>query len=308
MPGTLCSSSKFRRAGREACPYRNGTFRAKKKMGRDLDFLRQKRRGFILILCMASWATKRKLTYLGGFLACVIILVAVPLFFIFYHKPTCFDGIKNGGEAGIDCGGKCPLLCQTDTLPPLSLWQRFFRVGLGIYNVVAYVENPNLYSGSENLSYVFRLYDEKNVMIAERKGSTFFPPKKVTPIFETGIMTGERVPIRVTFNITEALKWKSYKGKEEPLIKVKSQRLDIESKTPRLFVTLENTSRVSLSNVEVVAILFGFDGNALAASKTVLDTLGRESLGDLAFTWREAFESPVARIDIIPKLYPGIHY
>ena len=38
-----------------------------------------------------------------------------------YHKlvprPSCYDGLKNGQEGGIDCGGDCAASCQRDGLP-----------------------------------------------------------------------------------------------------------------------------------------------------------------------------------------------
>ena len=34
---------------------------------------------------------------------------------LLWLAPTCTDGIQNGGETGIDCGGSCPLKCDSES-------------------------------------------------------------------------------------------------------------------------------------------------------------------------------------------------
>ena len=34
-----------------------------------------------------------------------------PSSFLFFHLATCWDGIENGDEEGVDCGGSCPWNC-----------------------------------------------------------------------------------------------------------------------------------------------------------------------------------------------------
>ena len=41
---------------------------------------------------------------------------------------TCFDKIQNQDEEGVDCGGKCQILCRADSIKPIVYWQRFFKV------------------------------------------------------------------------------------------------------------------------------------------------------------------------------------
>ena len=138
-------------------------------------------------LIMALWATKRKVTYLSIALSVLVILAAVPISLSLYRPPTCLDGRQNQGEDGVDCGGPCQLLCKSKTLEPIVLWQRFFKVSPGVYNAVAYVQNPNVNSAAYNVPYVFRLYDARNLIIYERKGITAIAPRVTTPVFESGI-------------------------------------------------------------------------------------------------------------------------
>ena len=43
---------------------------------------------------------------------------------ITFSNPTCEDGIQNGDESGVDCGGSCPA-CSA----PGTLWNKAFTFG-----------------------------------------------------------------------------------------------------------------------------------------------------------------------------------
>jgi hypothetical protein len=49
----------------------------------------------------------------------VIFFIGLITFQIVRPKPSCFDGIKNNTETGIDCGGKCQS-CEIQTLTKLE--------------------------------------------------------------------------------------------------------------------------------------------------------------------------------------------
>src|SRR5882724_10820804 len=99
---------------------------------------------------MFSWSTKRRLLYSGTLILLVAVSVAFIFFKFFYSAPTCSDGVKNGDESGIDCGGSCRNICTSDTLSPVVYWSKAFNISGDNYSVAAFVENPN--TDSENLS------------------------------------------------------------------------------------------------------------------------------------------------------------
>ena len=59
---------------------------------------------------MSSWSSERKSVYALIMLVIVLALIGVPSYFLFYTPPSCTDGVKNGTEQGIDCGGSCTKL------------------------------------------------------------------------------------------------------------------------------------------------------------------------------------------------------
>src|SRR5262245_42578779 len=132
-----------------------------------------------------SWASRRRATYTTGAIVFFVILLGGPLVYWYLKIPeTCSDGIKNGDETAVDKGGSCPLLDERLLSPHAILWARQFSVRDGSYNVIAYVENPNENAGVKVAPYRFRLYDDRNILVAEREGAGFIMPGTVTPIFE----------------------------------------------------------------------------------------------------------------------------
>jgi len=250
---------------------------------------------------MSLWAAKRKLVYGGIFVVVILIGVGVPTFFFLYEAPTCFDGKQNGTETGIDCGGSCRNLCQADKQPPTVLWKRIFQVSKGIYTAVAFVENRNVMAGAIRVSYSFKLYDENSIFIAERRGETYILPHDTFVVLESGILTQERIPERIEFEFTKIPDWLSLPP--GPVLAVTSKSLRNEMTVPRLEATVSNTSLVTARDVEVTAILYDGRDNAMAAARTYIDEIPKNTSEVAIFTWPNAFLFSPARIEIVARSF-----
>ncbi len=249
-----------------------------------------------------GWSTKRQLLIV--FILLATFLAALAFFALPYilKAPTCSDKKQNGGESGIDCGGPCVKLCLSQVNDLKVIWQRAFKVTSGAYDVLAYVTNQNYDAGIKKIIYKFSLYDAGNLLVAERVGKTFITPNGKFAIFEGGIRTGERAPKRTFFEFVEIPEWEKVPAKATSFsLGTENIRLEGASTNPRLSVSITNKSIYSLSNVEVTAILYDGQDNALAVSKTTLDTLLKDSTETAVFTWILPFEKPPTRIEIIPR-------
>lgn len=238
---------------------------------------------------MSSWSTKRKVTYLSIFFGVIFLVVIVPIFFAFYRQPTCFDGKKNGDEKDVDCGGSCQLLCSADSLAPNIIWSRAFKVKEGVYSAVAYIENRNISSEAVG-SYTFKFYDKDNVQIGSRDGITFIPKNKVFAIFEPDIKMSEKEPYRVSFDFTNNLIWRKNLN-QVPEISVTNKSLMGEETRPRVDATIENLSPSTVPRIEAVAIVYDSEENAIAASRTFVENLGRDQTAGVTFTWPAPFQT-----------------
>ena len=252
---------------------------------------------------MSTWARRRKTMYVGGVVICVVVFVGFPLFAKLYTPATCFDGKLNQGEYGADCGGPCKKLCSSQFLPPIVEWARALPVTRGVYNVLAYVQNPNLDGQAKNASYIFKLFDREGVLIGEKRGTAFLLPHSIVPVFEGGIVAGERLPALVTFEFREPLPWEKIEYGDPGLV-VLDKTLSRETASPRVDAVVQNRSTRALRNIEVTAIVYDTEDNAMAFSKTRIDALRGNDSDRITFTWPERFPKKSSRVEIIPLVNP----
>lgn len=249
-----------------------------------------------------TWAFKRQLFYLS----ILAILFGAIGFWIGYpyfnQPPTCNDRKQNGNETGVDCGGSCALACLTDVDKISVFWSKSFRVVPGRYNAVAYLENKNENTVVNKIKYRFRFADANNIYIGKREGEAYIPPAGKFAIFEPAVDMGNSVPVYTTFEFTEVPVWVRVPKEQVDQIKVFTSDVLIEDEDtrPKLSAKVKNDSLFTLPDVNVVAILYDENGNAITSSSTYIETLhGGETL-PINFTWQEPFSSKVVTREIIP--------
>ena len=255
-------------------------------------------------MALSRWARRRKLFYALGVLG-FFLLVAAPFVIVGLHEPeSCFDDVQNQTETAIDKGGPCTLLDERALQPHAVLWARTFPVRDGFYNAVAYIENPNIGAGVFDTQYQFKIYDERNILIAERFGRVPLLPGKVFPIFESRIDTGNRTPVRAFFTFSNDFVWERM---EDPTVglRVSNQRIQTTTTSPRVDATLHNDDVLAKEDVVIITTLFNSEDNAIASSRTFIERIeGGESL-PIAFTWPQPFTDAAVRVDIVPLALPS---
>ncbi len=251
---------------------------------------------------MFSWAFRRRFLYI----TIIFLVIGIPsgliIWKVLQKAPSCMDNVKNQNEHGIDCGGICQIACMAEVqAEPTIQWARGYYVSKGIYNLVAYLQNPNTEYISRPVKYTFRVYDDQNVLLATREGIVALPTTKLFPIFEPTVDVGEGIPKRVSFSFDNKIVWVEYHG-EKPELEVVKQDFTLASSTPTIDATIRNKTLNTYKNVEVVAIVYDEDGNGFASSRTYIDNLGDRGVATVHFTWPEAFATSSSKIEIIPKL------
>jgi hypothetical protein len=253
-----------------------------------------------------SWAQRRKMTYIVSILFIFAIIFAIILFGFFNKTPTCSDGVQNQGEQGIDCGGPCSILCRAQYVDPVVIWGPVAEKVLssGMYNFLTYAQNPNIGAGAYNVSYLFKVYDKNDVLLYQKTGTTYVPPNNNFVIFEDNINLNDKIPARSHFEFTGNPVWQKMDSMESSITAVSKNLLN-EDTQPKLLATMSNTTLKPIENIESVAILYDENNNAIAFSKTKIDSIDAGGTADIVFTWPEKFTQKVVRIDIVSKVLPN---
>jgi hypothetical protein len=193
------------------------------------------------------------------------------------------------------------LLCPAQYIPLNVLWTRYSRVTEGSYNVLAYVENPNINAGANNLSYTFKLYDKDGALISQRDGVTFAPASKIMAVFEPDLQTGSRIPTRVDFSLTSPAVWVKQTSSENGLFTSQSV-ISQENSSPRFSAVLTNSTVNQIKKVEAVGIVYDIEGNTIAFSRTIVELLNGNESRTIYFNWPEPFSETYARTEIVLRV------
>lgn len=249
-----------------------------------------------------TWAFKRQVFYV---VVLVLFLVVFGFLIIspsFRKAPSCTDKKQNGDETGIDCGGSCARACLSQVDEISVLWARSFRVVPGRYNAVAYLENHNKNTAINSIKYRFRFADANNIYIGKREGSTFVPPAGKFAIFEPGIDIGNSIPVYTTFEFTQVPEWTTVSPEKISQLEVLVSNITLvnENTGPRLSATIKNNSFFVIPKMNIVAILYDANRNAVSASSTYLGMLAGEESREVNFIWPEPLSSKIIAKEIIP--------
>lgn len=260
---------------------------------------------------MSAWSQQRKLYIILTIVVTTVFGISAVVFAIFYNPPSCDDGIQNGLEEGIDCGGSCPNFCAEPPKRLRDLWRRAFPVADGVYAAVAYIENQNETLYVPEVQFEIELYDAASTLIGRVSQVTPIMPNGITPIFVPHIVVGQQKVASASFRFVKepALKEQPYPYGFE----IKDIYKDIkEGAAPYVRATAVNTGERSVKEADFVIILYDENGTAVAASRTFEKEIQPKEKRILQFSWIEPLtlqkgrcpggqcEKQIERVEIIP--------
>lgn len=230
------------------------------------------------------WRTRRQLTAL---LIVALIVGSVGFLFIrnLLPEPTCFDNRRNQEEEDTDCGGPCLPCIFRNKKQPEVFWVRVALVRDSVYAAVAEVKNPNSALGIPRFEYVLKVFDDKDVLVIERKGDSFLYANEVAHIVETDLRSERRI-VRGTLEIGKT----EYAVRDDnppDLIAGEKEARVVSQNGPstELKARLFNRTLADFRQVLVHGILLDKSRNVLAASSLVLDELRGGDAKEIRFFW-----------------------
>jgi hypothetical protein len=251
-----------------------------------------------------SWANRRRAVILG---AIVLGLSAISfvIFWNFFHRaPSCSDGIKNGDETGIDCGGSCALICSNNIIKPIVRWDpRMFEVSQGLWNMLVYVENQNVGIDATYVPYTLIITGDNNEVLYKKEGATILPKNQTVGIFEGGIVIKDgKLPRRAVFELGDKITWKKNEEAKDNITITHSPLFNLDG-TPKVEANIKNNESEEIKNIELVIAIFNESDNAIAASRTFIESLKKNENTNVVFTWPRPFNEVPARIEITYKIF-----
>jgi hypothetical protein len=243
-----------------------------------------------------SWSSKRKFNYIAILILVVLTILGVIVFKFFYHPPTCQDGKQNQKEEGIDCGGPCLTVCGFEIINPIIHWSRVSKMLDGKYSATTFIENPNVSAEAYNVPYIFKLYDEEGLLVNEYTGTTFIPANKTFPIFTGMLDVGKRDPQKVVFEFTENPHW--VETTPDPEVLVDDILFSEKNGLPRVSARVYNHTAKEIKNIELVVLLLDDQNNLINSSKTIVDSIKKNSSEEVVFTWPASFDRTVFKVNI----------
>ena len=233
----------------------------------------------------------------------IVIALGLFVYFTFIKAPeTCGDGKKNQNETGIDCGGVCTTVCEENVVgEALEIKEvAFVSGGVGVYDVLSKVYNPNDEIGALSFQYVFILKDASGNILAEKSGTSFILPQETKSLMELNIpLTG--VPATVTFTASNA-EWKRFSGyQDKPQINIYQRRYDQISSGAgfgEAYGLVSNESPYDFRSLSVKVILRDEAGKLLAVNMTEMRSVKANEERDFRLLWPAAFPGTVATVEM----------
>ena len=212
--------------------------------------------------------------------------------YIIVH-PTCFDGVRNGSELGVDCGGACQNLCLFQQVERIRIIEkRVIETLPGFYDVFGVVENPNRTAGIEDLRYEFNIIAEDGTIMKTISGRTFLLPRSEKYIVEPAVQLPQP-PARIDL-IFKPLQWRDLENYIDPQIFARNKELRASQPGEReeMSVTalVQNNSDIDFQDIAVtVVVKERVTDTVVAVNRTDLQTLAAGTERRFTTVWPFTF-------------------
>ena len=192
----------------------------------------------------------------------------------FRPAPSCFNGIRDTGEQGVDCGGICFNACVPSNISALEISEqpKIFRPMPSSVSVIVQIKNSNPNFAAENFPYRFFLRDNQDNVLKEIEGESFIYALETNRhIAEFNIQFPEASRVAYAdFSIGQP-KWvpaSSFSRPELSLQNFNTSNLDNGAQVAGNFV---NNGTVTVARAIVFAVFYNKFGQQAGISKSEVD-------------------------------------
>lgn len=209
-------------------------------------------------------------------------------FFRSSSAPSCFDGIKNQDEAGIDCGGVCK---SCEVVKDLTLFNaQAIPTKAGFVDLLGEVRNENLNYGVPSLRYSFEMYGANGKLMGKKDGVTFVLPNSTKYIVAQAIPAQDNpAQVKLTFDTPSFQEVKNY---VKPRLTALNVSFDIaDTGFLRARGAVSNQTDFNFNKVYLVAILRDDAQRVITVNSQEINSLvsNEKRFFELGWGYRAAF-------------------
>ena len=234
-----------------------------------------------------------------GFVYLLILAIIAGVVYLIITRPsvtTCSDNIKNQGEDGVDCGGPCSP-CEWQLQEDIEVvWVKAIKTQKDYVDLAAKIRNPNNDFGAKVINYEFDLYNDKEELITSVKGNSYIFPKDSRYVIEQKIPVFEKID-KTEFKIN-SVDWQELVSYEEPDLLIRNPQFEQSPSKVEAIGTLENKSNYDFNIINILAVLFDKDDEALAAGEMELKTILSQESRYFKINWAFPVGGEVKKADI----------
>lgn len=231
-----------------------------------------------------------------------LVLFGVGTWIVLAVAPTatCFDGKKNQGESGIDCGGVCGECKNIPASGEIQIIEKkLIPTGSGKYDVLLRIKNVSSQFGVSDFKYRIILKDQNGNQIAEKIGKSFLLPAEAKYIVETSVMASPAVSdVGVE---TNDIVWAEFSDLETPRLSITNKRYANLYSQP-LFAAasgiLKNESGSSFGKVKITAVLRDAENRAIAVNSAEINSIISGEEREFRLTWPTEFSGSVQNLEM----------
>lgn len=233
-----------------------------------------------------NWRTQRQIIIFSIYFLIVFLPVALIVFLLLRHPASCFDGIQNGDESGVDCNGSCELRCDGTYRDIKIDFARGVKVTDGVYDIFALIENFNTNINFPNVPYAINFYSTNGALLGSASGSVALYPQTRAAIYLPSLkLAQEPKTIDLTLLPHKALalydtntipkqvtveNWQAQRGANDSL---------------QVVGEIQNPNNIPAKNINVYAMLYDDTKTVYAVSRTRVDIVPGRSKTAVSFTW-----------------------
>lgn len=250
-----------------------------------------------------EWKIIKQITY-----ALLLILCIGGASFYAYTRfstkvSTCTDGIHNGYEKGIDCGGLCARICKAEVLPIEVKWSTFFTIEKNVYDIAAMVTNKNTNATTiSSLTVIYRVYDKEGNEIFTKEKQEIALTNADTPLVLSNVYL-EKEPSLVTVSFVEAPYVKINEKYNAPRIQVLRTSFE-NGDIPRAIASIKNITQETFFDMPIRIVLYDENNIPLAIGSSYIKLLNKGGIQNVIVTWKKPFEKTPTTIRVYPIVNP----